>query len=113
MKHGQACAIARAVDVAGERWSLLLVRELSLGPRPALPAGQACELRVGPEVFYLGSDAGKLTVRRGPAPDGDAVITRRAGTTAVNGRDANDRRRDPATTPAPAAAGARDALPRR
>ena len=32
-------------------------------------------LRVGPEFFYLGSDAGKLTVRRGPAPDGDAVVT--------------------------------------
>jgi DNA-binding HxlR family transcriptional regulator len=171
MKHyGQACAIARALDVVGERWSLLLVRELTFGPRryrdlaaglpgipshllaarlkdlqaagvitrrtlpaptdvtvyeltgagralqPALkelldwglhyapepsgddaaqpawallaaagrpttlPAGQTCELRVGPEFFYLGSDAGKLTVRRGPAPDGDAVVTMSAGT---------------------------------
>src|SRR6266700_48388 len=159
MKHyEQACAIARALDVVGERWSLLLGRELTLGPRryrdlaaglpgipsnvlatrlkdlqaagvltrrtlptptdvtvyeltdagralqpalkelldwgrryapepspddaaqpgwgllgaagrpAALPAGQTCELRVGPEFFYLGSDAGKLTVRRGPAP---------------------------------------------
>src|SRR5260221_273835 len=35
MKHyGQACAIARALDVVGDRWSLLLVRELTLGPRP-------------------------------------------------------------------------------
>src|SRR6266568_7616559 len=34
MKHyGQACAIARALDVVGDRWSLLLVRELILGPR--------------------------------------------------------------------------------
>src|SRR5256885_14117837 len=34
MKHyGQACAIARALDIVGERWSLLLVRELTLGPR--------------------------------------------------------------------------------
>src|SRR6266568_2177371 len=164
MKHyGQACAIARALDIVGERWSLLLVRELTLGPRryrdlatglpgipsnllaarlkdlqaadvitrrtlpaptdvtvyelngagralqpalnellhwglryapepssddaaqpswgllaaagrpTALPAGQTCELRVGPESFYLGSDAGALTVRRGPAPDGDAA----------------------------------------
>jgi len=166
MKHyGQACAIARALDVIGDRWSLLLVRELVLGPRryrdlatglpgipsnvlaarlkdlqadgvitrrtlpaptdvtlyeltdagralqpalkelldwglrygpapsqddagqpswalltaagrpTALPDGQTCELRVGPEFFYLSSDAGKLTVRRGPAPDGDAVVT--------------------------------------
>src|SRR5262245_23604624 len=34
MKHyGQACAIARALDVVGDRWSLLLVRELTFGPR--------------------------------------------------------------------------------
>src|SRR5258708_6956626 len=169
-RYGQACAIARALDVVGERWSLLLVRELTLGPRryrdlatglpgipsnvlagrlkdlqaagvitrrtlpaptdvtvyeltdagralqpalnelldwglryapapsqddevqpgwallgatgrpTALPAGQVCELRVGPEFFYLSSDAGKLTVRRGPAPDGDAVVTMSADT---------------------------------
>jgi|SRR5215471_8044324 len=169
-RYGQACAIARALDVVGERWSLLLVRELTLGPRryrdlatglpgipsnvlaarlkdlqaagviarrtlpapadvavyeltgagralqpalhelldwglryapgpagddaaqpgwgllgaagrpTALPAGQTCELRVGPEFFYLGSDAGTLTVGRGPAPDGDAVVTMPAGT---------------------------------
>src|SRR5215468_10692211 len=152
MKHyGQACAIARALDVVGDRWSLLLVRELTFGPRryrdlaaggviarrtlpapsdvtvyeltgagralqpalhelldwgrryapepapddaaqpawallaaagrpTALPGGQTCELRVGPEFFYLGSDAGQLTVRRGPVPDGDAVVTMPAGT---------------------------------
>jgi DNA-binding HxlR family transcriptional regulator len=171
MKHyGQACAIARALDVVGERWSLLLVRELTLGPRryrdlvtglpgipsnllaarlkdlqaagvitrrtlpaptdvtvyelsgagralepalkelldwglrygpepseddvaqpswalmigagrpSALPDGQTCELRVGSEFFYLSSDAGKLTVRRGPAPNGDAVVTMSADT---------------------------------
>ena len=169
-RYGQACAIARALDVVGERWSLLLVRELALGPRryrdlanglpgipsnvlaerlkdlqaagviarrtlpaptdvtvyeltdagralqpalnelldwglrygpkpsrddvgqpgwallgatgrpTALPDGLTCELRVGPEFFYLSSDAGKLAVRRGPAPDGDAVVTMSADT---------------------------------
>src|SRR5216683_2098314 len=169
-RYEQTCAIARALDIVGERWSLLLVRELTLGPRryrdlatglpgipsnvlaarlkdlqaagvvtrhtlpaptdvtvyeltgagralqpalkelldwglryapepspgaaaqpgwallaaagrpTALPAGQTCELRVGPEFFYLSSDAGTLTVRRGPAPDGDAVITMSADT---------------------------------
>ena len=169
-RYEQTCAIARALDIVGERWSLLLVRELTLGPRryrdlatglpgipsnvlaarlkdlqtagvvtrrtlpaptdvtlyeltdagralqpllgellhwglryapqpspdaaaqpgwgllggagrpAALPAGQTCELRVGPEFFYLGSDAGTLTVRRGPAPDGDAVVTMSADT---------------------------------
>ncbi len=171
MKHyGQACAIARALDVVGERWSLLLVRELTFGPRryrdlasglpgipsnvlagrlkdlqaagvltrrtlpaptdvtvyeltdagralqpalnelldwglryapqpsqddagqpswallgaagrpTALPGGQTLELRVGPESFYLSSDAGQLAVHRGPAPDGDAVVTMPADT---------------------------------
>jgi DNA-binding HxlR family transcriptional regulator len=169
-RYGQACAIARALDVVGERWNLLIVRELTFGPRryrdlatglpgipsnvlaarlkdlqaagvvtrrtlpaptdvtvyeltdagralqpalkelldwgvrygpepleddvsqpswpllaaagrpSALPAGQVCELRVGPEFFYLGSDAGTLTVRRGPAPGGDAVVTMSADT---------------------------------
>ena len=168
--YGQACAIARALDIVGDRWSLLLVRELILGPRryrdlatglpgipshllaarlkdlqaagvitrrtlpapadvtvyeltdagralqpalhelldwglryapepaeddaaqpgwgllgaagrpTALPGGQTCELRVGPEFFYLSSDAGTLAVRRGPAPDGDAVVTMPADT---------------------------------
>ena len=57
-------------------WGLLA----AAGRPTALPAGQTCELRVGPELFYLSSDAGTLTVRRGPAPDGDAVITMSAGT---------------------------------
>jgi DNA-binding HxlR family transcriptional regulator len=32
-RYGQRCSLARALDVVGERWSLLVVRELSLGPR--------------------------------------------------------------------------------
>ena len=31
--YNQYCALARALDVVGERWTLLLVRELLLGPR--------------------------------------------------------------------------------
>jgi DNA-binding HxlR family transcriptional regulator len=31
--YGEACAIARALDVVGERWALLVVRELLLGPQ--------------------------------------------------------------------------------
>lgn len=32
-RYGQACAVARALDVVGDRWSLLVVRELMVGPR--------------------------------------------------------------------------------
>lgn len=31
--YGQFCAIARALDVVGDRWTLLIVRELLFGPR--------------------------------------------------------------------------------
>jgi len=31
--YGDPCGIARALDVLGERWALLVVRELVLGPK--------------------------------------------------------------------------------
>jgi DNA-binding HxlR family transcriptional regulator len=31
--YGQRCSLARALDLVGERWTLLVVRELLLGPR--------------------------------------------------------------------------------
>src|SRR3954462_1614938 len=32
-RYGQVCPLARALDVVGERWSMLNVRELTVGPR--------------------------------------------------------------------------------
>ncbi|HEY6775398.1 MAG TPA: winged helix-turn-helix transcriptional regulator [Thermoleophilaceae bacterium] len=32
-KYGDACGVARALDLIGERWALLVVRELLLGPK--------------------------------------------------------------------------------
>src|SRR5258708_863132 len=77
-RYGQACAIARALDVVGERWSLLLVRELTLGPRryrdlatglPGIPsnvlAGRLKDLQA----------AGVITRRTLPAPTDDAGVT--------------------------------------
>src|SRR5882724_9674006 len=31
--YGDPCGIARALDLVGERWALLVVRELVLGPK--------------------------------------------------------------------------------
>jgi DNA-binding HxlR family transcriptional regulator len=39
--YGERCAAARALDLVGERWALLLVRELLLGPK------RFTDLRVG------------------------------------------------------------------
>src|SRR5260370_15929438 len=33
LSYGESCAGAKALDVVGERWTLLVVRELLLGPR--------------------------------------------------------------------------------
>src|SRR5258708_27531872 len=32
-RYGQRCPVARALDVIGERWTPLIVRELLLGPK--------------------------------------------------------------------------------
>lgn len=32
-RYGQACGLARSLDVLGERWTLLVIRELLLGPK--------------------------------------------------------------------------------
>jgi DNA-binding HxlR family transcriptional regulator/putative sterol carrier protein len=39
--YGDACGVARALDVVGERWALMIVRELLLGPK------RFTDLRVG------------------------------------------------------------------
>ena len=31
--YGQYCGLAKALDLVGERWTLLLIRELAFGPR--------------------------------------------------------------------------------
>jgi DNA-binding HxlR family transcriptional regulator len=48
--YGDRCGIARALDVVGERWALLVVRELVLGPKrfTDLRAGLP---HVGPDVL--------------------------------------------------------------
>src|ERR1700721_100669 len=68
--YSDSCGIARALDAVGERWALLVVRELLLGPkrftdlRTGLP-------RIGPDMLAARlralEDAG-LVVQRWLAP---------------------------------------------
>ena len=48
--YGDRCGVARALDLVGERWALLVVRELLLGPKrfTDLRAGLS---QVGPDVL--------------------------------------------------------------
>ncbi|MFE3456843.1 winged helix-turn-helix transcriptional regulator [Nocardiopsis aegyptia] len=69
--YGEACPIAHALDLIGERWALLVVRELRLGPRrysdlaAALPG-------IGPSVLSQRlrdlERVGVLTQRALPPP---------------------------------------------
>jgi DNA-binding HxlR family transcriptional regulator len=74
--YGQMCPVARSLDVLGERWTLLVIRELLLGPKrfkhllaalPAIGSNRLSERLKGLE------EAG--TVRRStlPAPASVAV----------------------------------------
>jgi DNA-binding HxlR family transcriptional regulator/putative sterol carrier protein len=74
--YGDACGIARALDVVGERWALMVVRELLLGPkrftdlRTGLP-------HVGPDMLAQRlrdlEQAGIVHHRRLPPPYGAQV----------------------------------------
>lgn len=69
--YGDACGTAFAMEVLGERWSLLVVRELMLGPRrfsdlrASLPGISA---KVLTERLASLEDAGVLARRRLPSP---------------------------------------------
>ena len=74
--YGQHCGLARALDRIGERWTLLIVRELLLGParytdlRQALP-GMASNLLA--ERLKALEAEGLIARRRLPPPAATAV----------------------------------------
>jgi DNA-binding HxlR family transcriptional regulator len=74
--YGDRCGVARALDVVGERWALLVVRELLLGPKrfTDLRAGLP---NVGPDVLSQRlrelEQAGVLRRRTLPPPAGSRV----------------------------------------
>jgi DNA-binding HxlR family transcriptional regulator len=69
--YRQACGIARGLDIVGERWSLLVVRELLLGPKrftdlqQALPAASPNALS---DRLRELTDAGVIHRRQLPPP---------------------------------------------
>jgi DNA-binding HxlR family transcriptional regulator len=66
--YGQYCALARALDVVGERWALLIVRELLEGPQ-----------RYGDLLDGLPGIATNLLVDRLRTLEDAGVVTRDAG----------------------------------
>src|SRR4051794_2891972 len=74
--YGDRCGIARALDLVGERWALLVVRELLLGPKrfTDLRAGL---LKLSPDVLSQRlrelEEAGVVARRTLPAPAASRV----------------------------------------
>jgi DNA-binding HxlR family transcriptional regulator len=66
--YGDPCGIARALDVIGERWALLIVRELLFGPK------RFSDLRLS-----LGASPNVLSQRLGELEAGGIVQQRSAG----------------------------------
>jgi DNA-binding HxlR family transcriptional regulator len=66
--YGDPCGIARALDVIGERWALLIVRELLFGPK------RFSDLRVA-----LGASPNVLSQRLGELEAAGVVQRRKAG----------------------------------
>lgn len=66
--YGDPCGIARALDVIGERWALLIVRELLLGPK------RFTDLRAA-----LGASPNVITQRLGELEDAGVVQRRSTG----------------------------------
>lgn len=76
--YNQFCALARALDLVGERWTMLLLRELLFGPRrfgdllEGLPG-------IGPNLLSARlrrlQDEGLVTQKTLPAPAGSRVYT--------------------------------------
>src|SRR4051812_39697744 len=66
--YGDPCGIARALDVVGERWALLIVRELLLGPK------RFTDLRAA-----MGASPNVLTQRLGELETAGVVFRRSTG----------------------------------
>src|ERR1039458_4814114 len=108
--YRDSCGIARALDLIGERWALLVARELLLGPKrftdlreglpnlspdvlavalkamcdpvPAGDTGARYQLCLDDQPFALQVTDGRLEVARGLATDPDATIETDSGTLA-------------------------------
>lgn len=72
-RYGDPCGVARSLDVVGDRWALLIVRDLLLGPKRFKDLLDGL-LGASPNVITqrLGelTDAGIVRRRRLPAPAG-------------------------------------------
>lgn len=74
--YGQYCGVARALDVVGERWTLLIIRELIVGPQRYNDL-LACLPGIGTNLLasrLRELEAGGLVLRRKLAPPAASTV---------------------------------------
>lgn len=74
--YGDVCGVARALDLVGERWSLMIVRELLLGPKRFTDLRQGLP-SLGPDVLaqrLRDLDAGGVIEKRLLPPPAAAKV---------------------------------------
>lgn len=84
--YGQFCGLARAAEIVGQRWTLLILRDLSVGPRrysdlvaglPGIPtntlAGRLKELEEEGIVARVAPTGGERAVVYGLTPRGEEL----------------------------------------
>ncbi|GMA94851.1 hypothetical protein GCM10025881_16750 [Pseudolysinimonas kribbensis] len=107
-EYGQFCGLARAAEIVGQRWTLLILRDLSVGPRrysdlvgglPGIPtntlASRLKELEEAGLVMRAAPAGGDRSVVYGLTPRGRSSVRRstrsRAGAPAACARRARAR----------------------
>jgi DNA-binding HxlR family transcriptional regulator len=85
--YGQFCGLARAAEIVGQRWTLLILRDLSVGPRrysdlvaglPGIPtntlASRLRELEEEGIVMRMAPSGGERAVVYGFTPRGEELL---------------------------------------
>jgi hypothetical protein len=70
--YGQHCGVAHALDLLGERWTMLVLRELMLGPSATATCSTACPWAptCSPPASSRSRPPGSSSARRCPPPPG-------------------------------------------
>ena len=87
--HGDACRAANALDLVGDRWTLIVIRELILAPkRFADLEDYYARASVGPELGHLAIPALYIAAKHDPMVPAFAVesLSTRLPAGAISGR---------------------------
>ena len=71
--YNDGCAAAHALDLIGDRWTLIVVRELLLGPKRFVDLERDVP-GIGPSVLTQTLPTGRVSNKLMPSPSGDTSL---------------------------------------